>query len=55
MRYFTDNKEGWLFLALIGSHWLMVWLGIDIERTRQRYIKQTQYKLDIERKKRGQQ
>lgn len=53
MRYFTDNKEGWLFLALIGSHWLMVWLGIDIERTRQRYIKQTQYKLDNERKKRG--
>ena len=53
MNYITDNKEGWLFLALIGSHWLMVWLGIDIERTRQRYIKQTQYKLDIERKKRG--
>lgn len=55
MRYFTDNKEGLFVLALIGSHWLCVWLGIDIERTRQRHIKQTQYKLDNERKKRGQQ
>lgn len=49
----TDNKEGLFVLALIGSHWLCVWLGIDLERTRQRYIKQTQYKLDNERKKRG--
>ena len=52
---FTDNKEGLVLLALIGSHWLCVWLGIDLERTRQRHIKQTQYKLDNERKKRGQQ
>lgn len=55
MTYITDNKEGLVFLALIGSHWLMVWLGMDMERTKQRHIKQTQYKLDIERKKRGQQ
>ena len=51
--FITDNKEGLFFLAVIGSHWLCVWLGIDLERTRQRYITQTQYKLDNEQKKRG--
>ena len=51
MNYITDNKEGLFIVAMMGSHWLMVWLGIDLERTRQRHIKQTQYKLDIERKK----
>ena len=55
MRYFTDNKEGLFFLAVIGSHWLAVVLGIDLERTRNRYIQETQYKLDNERKKRGNQ
>ena len=52
---FTDNKEGLVLLALIGSHWLCVWLGIDLERTKNKHIIETQYKLDNERKKRGQQ
>ena len=51
----TDNKEGLALLALIGSHWLCVWLGIDLERTKNRHIQETQYKLDNERKKRGNQ
>ena len=51
--FITDNKEGLFILGTIVSHWLCVWLGIDLERTRQRYIKQTQYKLDNERKNRG--
>jgi len=53
--FITDNKEGLFVLGMMLSHWLAVWLGIDLERTRQRYIKQTQYKLDNERKKRGNQ
>jgi hypothetical protein len=53
MRYFTDNKEGLFVLAMMGSHWLMVWLGIDLERTKNKHILETQYKLDNERKKRG--
>ena len=53
--FITDNKEGLFFLAVIGSHWLAVWLGIDLERTKNRHIQETQYKLDNERKKRGQQ
>ena len=53
MHLLTDNKEGLFFLAVIGSHWLCVWLGIDLERTRQRYIQETQYKLDNEQRKRN--
>jgi hypothetical protein len=53
MRYFTDNKEGLFLVAMMGSHWLCVWLGVDMERTKQRYIKQTQYKLDNEQRKRN--
>lgn len=53
MNYITDNKEGLVLLTLIGSHWLAVWLGIDLERTRQRHITQTQYKLDNEQRKRN--
>ena len=49
----TDNKEGLVFLALIGSHWLAVWFGITLERDRQKFIRQTQYNLDNEQRKRG--
>ena len=46
MKYFTDNKEGLVFLALIGSHWLAVWLGVDIERTRNRHIQQQKNRVN---------
>lgn len=41
--------------ALIISHWLMVWLGMDMERTKNRYKLDMQYKLDRERAKRDEQ
>jgi hypothetical protein len=47
------NQEVIVALAFMASNWLCVWFGIDLERTKNRHIQETQYKLDNEKRKRG--